>query len=232
MITNTLMIFGPGGIGKSPLERLIRPDVVRIDPYRLRPDGPRDGADSFYAHKGLRDALGRTLTSIGDTRKVLNGKPSVEWFPSAKATFFDVRGEWQCLLLNGLKAKYAKAEIFAPALRILLGEKDIRDLFGKVFVVVLNPVQPLDTLSNSSSLKAKTRENCKLRGDKPGSIRKRVNSIDDELPAWQSLLTLGGTEYDNWRFPEYKYRGNFSRTLKAARNHLLARNRDLEQFFK
>ena len=46
-IEKTLMIFGPGGIGKSPIDRIVRSEAVRVDPYRLRPSGPRDSDDVF-----------------------------------------------------------------------------------------------------------------------------------------------------------------------------------------
>jgi uncharacterized protein (TIGR03435 family) len=47
---NTLVLVGPGGMGKSPSDHVLEEDVVRVDPYRLRAVGPRDTADVLYAH--------------------------------------------------------------------------------------------------------------------------------------------------------------------------------------
>src|SRR5579863_4972491 len=108
MIQRTVMIFGPGGIGKSPLDDIMREDVLRIDPYRLR-QRPRDRAengespDLFYVHRNLRSELHRAFTSLDDHVELLSTKPAVELFPKARTTFFDVRGEWQCLLLGSLE---------------------------------------------------------------------------------------------------------------------------------
>lgn len=67
MIKNTLILTGPGGIGKGPLTNLIREDAVSIDPYRLRPDGPRRKSDDpLYAHPKLRTELHSILSSFGD----------------------------------------------------------------------------------------------------------------------------------------------------------------------
>ena len=57
MITNSLLLFGPGGIGKSPVDSIVRQDALRIDPYRLRPTGPCDAKDVYYAHPKLRSEL-------------------------------------------------------------------------------------------------------------------------------------------------------------------------------
>src|SRR5690349_20092248 len=119
MITNSLMLFGPGGIGKSPVDSIVRRDALRIDPYRLRPTGPRDQEDVFYAHPNLRGELSLAFKHLGDRRERLSEQPAVDWFPNSQAAFFDVRGEWQCLLLGGLFATHAKVEIYAPAVPVL-----------------------------------------------------------------------------------------------------------------
>ena len=36
MVKSTLILVGPGGVGKGPLAKLIRTNAVTIDPYRLR----------------------------------------------------------------------------------------------------------------------------------------------------------------------------------------------------
>jgi hypothetical protein len=238
MISNTLMIFGPGGIGKGQLDRLVRADALRVDPYRFRPDGPRDRKkpeaekDMFYAHPKLRAELSSAFAVFGDARQRLSTEPAVEWFPGARATFFDVRGEWQCLLLGGLSAVHAKAEIYAPAVPVLFQRRDVRSLFGALSIVILNPVESLRSLSEFGGLKEATAENCRKRGGDANNIEKRVNSIDQEASAWREMLDLGGTEYTNWQFPEYKYSDNPTKTRLAARGALLAVNPQLETFLK
>jgi len=76
MIERTVIIVGPGGVGKSPLDALFRDDIIKIDPYRLRPSGPRDSNDIFYAHPKLRIVyLRATLTWAYSSRATprLNG---------------------------------------------------------------------------------------------------------------------------------------------------------------
>ena len=233
MITNTLMVFGPGGVGKSPVDNIVRLDAVRLDPYRLRPRGPRDQDDVFYAHERLRSELAAVFERLGDRCNRLSSKPEVEWFPKSGAAFFDVRGEWQCLVLSGVSACYAKAEIYAPAVPVLFGQHDIRALFGTVSIIILNPAEPLDSLNGDfTSLKAITAKNCSKRGDSENSIEKRTNSIDEEAAAWLAMIKLGATEFARWRYPEYVYREDRTQTLLAARRELVAGNLTLERFFK
>ena len=227
------MIFGPGGIGKSPVDGLIRRDALRVDPYRLRGHGPRDLKDIFYGHQNLRAELTRAFEHLGDQREYISTNPAVEWFPKCQAAFFDVRGEWQCLLLGGISAIYAKAEIYAPAVPALFGRTDVRAFFGTLSIVILNPAEPLGSLGGDfTSLKAKTSENCLKRGDRPESIEKRTNSIDDEAAAWGAMLNLGGIEFPNWQFPEYIYLRDQTETLLAARRRLVEGSPSLQPFFK
>lgn len=57
MAKSTLIVVGPGGVGKSPIDDIVRSDVVRLDPYRLRSDGPRNQDDRLYAPPKLRDEV-------------------------------------------------------------------------------------------------------------------------------------------------------------------------------
>ena len=149
-----------------------------------------------------------------------------------QGSLFDVRGEWQCLLLGDLDAKYAKAEIYAPAVPVLFGRSDVRGLFGSLSIVILNPVESLRKLKgNYETLKTATASNCEAREDLPSSVKKRVESIDEEASAWRAMLDLGGTEYPNWEFPEYIVRANRVDSLVAVRRKLIAGNPVLEQFF-
>lgn len=213
MIQNTLLIFGPGGIGKSPLDHIIKREVVRIDPYRLR-ERPRDRdenggiPDLFYANRNLRSELLWIFDTLGDAKELLSRRPPVEWFSKARTAFFDVRGEWQCLLLGALDAHLAKAEVFGPAVPVLFSRQDVREFFGDLTIIILNPVGSLTTLgADYEAVKRATADNCRKAGRSEKDIKKRVKSIDDpeapEATAWLSMLELGGLEFTNWVFPEY-----------------------------
>ena len=104
MPENTLIIVGPGGVGKSPLTMLLRNDVAQVDPYRLRSGGPRNSSDTLYVPPKLCPELTCVLEGLGDAvQKVSCGTEQVQWFPKGKILFFIVRGEWQFLILGGLQ---------------------------------------------------------------------------------------------------------------------------------
>lgn len=231
MIRNTLIIVGPGGIGKSPLDSIIKQDALRIDPYRLRATGPRDSNDIFYAHPKLRDELYLTYQRLSLSLSCLS--EIVHWFPQAMTVFLRVRKDWQILFLEGLAADIAKAEVYAPAVPVLLANPQVRHVFGTISMVMLNPVDELKKLDTWDELKKRTKENCELRGDDSQSVMKRVASIDEEAPAWRQMVEMGATEFYNWQFPEYMYsRGDRKDTLIRARRALLSRNPTLEIFLK
>jgi hypothetical protein len=230
-ITDTLVVVGPGGIGKSPLDRAVKAEVCRIDPYRLRRAGPRDSQDVLYAHPRLRDELYLTYQRLGVGLTYLSDR--VHWFPAAGTLFLKVRDEWHVMFLEALPAGIAKAEIFAPAIRAMFENPQVRCRFGRVSMVVLDPAGPLETLTDLGPVKEKTRFNCQRRGDAPDSVEKRVASIDEEAEAWREMIALGATEFANWEFAEYVYREKGEReTLAAARRVLLDRCPRLEVFFK
>ena len=243
MIRRTVIVVGPGGIGKSPLDSLFKVDA-RIDPYRLRSDGPRDSGDVLYAPPRLRDELLSVLATLGD--QVLQiGRPDrpMEWFPRAKVLFFKVRDDWQCAILNRLEGQIAKAEIYAPILPTLLSTPDISDLLGKTEIILLNPApQSVTAMQDWKRLEKETQHNCTERGDTLKSVKDRVDSIAGEAPAWKRLIReYAATEYCAWEFPEYLYKRpspgvgmveHQKRTLIKARDCLLEGNPDLGTFFK
>jgi len=238
MIKNTLILTGPGGIGKGPLANLIRDDAVAIDPYRLRPDGPRRKSDDpLYAHPKLRTELHSILSSFGDSARNIQreSNEAMEWFAKAKVLFFTVRGQWQCLIFHGLDGDIAKAELYAPALPAMLGIAEIEDVMGVPGVLVLNPASTsLSNMQDWRELEEKTRENCTLRGDPQESVQKRVDFITVEAPAWRKLVVeQGAIELTDWPFPEYRYKPeNKSQLLRDARKFILGQAPDLEVFFK
>jgi hypothetical protein len=245
MIERTVIVVGPGGIGKSPLDALFRDDIIKIDPYRLRASGPRDSNDIFYAHPKLRDELSLILNAL-DVRPLQIGRPErpIEWFPRGKVLFFEVRRDWQFVILKGLEGQIAKAEIYAPILPTLLSNPDISSLLGsKAEVIILNPApESVTAMQDWKCLEEKTQENCTERGDSPESIRKRVSSVTEEAQAWKQLIQEhAATEYCAWQFPEYLYKQPLPgadrvqhqrQTLIKARNRLLEGNPDLSIFFK
>jgi len=245
MIERTVIVVGPGGVGKSPLDALFRDDIIKIDPYRLRSSGPRDSGDIFYAHPKLRDELLLALAALSD-RSLEIGSPErpIEWFPRGKVLFFKVRRDWQFLILSGVEGQVAKAEIYAPILPTLLSNPEISGLLGgKIQIVILNPApESVMVMQDWNCLEEETRQNCEERGDSPESVRKRVSSVAEEAPVWKQLIQEhAATEYCAWEFPEYLYKRTPSgvdsaqhrkQTLIKARNRLLEGNPGLVMFFK
>jgi len=240
VIDKTLMIFGPGGIGKGPIDQIVRREVARVDPYRLR-TRPRDMRenggipDFFYGNPKLRSELTWISKELGDIKQLLSDQPRVEWFPKSRIAFFDVRGEWQCLLLGGLEAHLAKAEIYGPVVPVLFSRQEVRDLFGDLSIIILNPVQSLARLDGDYlTLKDATKDNCERAGRSPSEIKKRVDSIDDpkapEAKAWLTMLQLGGHEFYNWTFPEYVYQDNRKQKQIDVRRFLVSKSPILEEF--
>lgn len=242
MIQKTLILVGPGGIGKSPLDEILKSDVIRIDPYRLRKDGPREAkTDVFYANPKLRDELYMTFHKIG--LSFLSLSDTVQWCSNTMTLLLKVRTEWQLLFMAGLSGEKAKAEIFAPIIPILLSNPIIKSELGNISMIVLHPA---DSLDNIDELKKRTTCNCKKRGDSEDSIQKRVDSIDEEINAWKDMIQMGAKEIKNWPFPEYIYKvdkeknliedlqklkENRKENLIKARQKLIETNQGLESFF-
>lgn len=242
MIRNTLIVVGPGGIGKSPMSHILKEDVVSIDPYRLRASGPRrDSNDILYANPKLRGELHLVCQALNLSFVCLS--PSVEWFPQAKLLFFRVRDDWQLLVLEGLDADLGKAEIYAPVIPVILSQPQIRHVFGQTEAVVLHPgTVKLSEMEDCTELEEKTAENCRRRGDDATSVNKRVASVKEEAPAWKAMIEQGATEYNKWRFPEHAFKPQGLTGCKLVEHQismllqvkatLLKKNPRLEVFFK
>ena len=234
MARSTLVIVGPGGVGKSPIDDLVAHDVVRLDPYRLRTDGPRDNADLLYAPPKLRQELTGVFRGLGDTTiaKKVDDETTVEWYPGAGVAFFMVRGEWQCVIVPSDTETLAKIEIYAPVLPTLITIDEFIAAFCAVKIVVLNPApETLSSMRDWTEIEKRTRHNCKERGDSDKSVEKRVNSVSSEAPYWRELVEKhGATEAVDWQFPEYIYKAK-SDSLEEARQCLLGLNGTLGVFF-
>jgi len=211
MLKEAVIIVGPGGVGKSPLDILFKVDT-RIDPYRLRPGGPRGKNDWLYTHPKLYNELVSTLRILGDKpRPSTPKKPNeIQWYDKSRTLCFNVRKEKQLLLLGGLNNKIAKAEIYAPVLCDILDGiiPNLERFFGKVHIILLNPASVSVTeMKDLKEIKDKTEYNCKERGDSASSVQKRRDSIDEEIPAWKKLVQQhNAKEYKDWKFPEYLYK--------------------------
>lgn len=237
MPKNTLIIVGPGGVGKGPLTRLIRANAVALDPHRLRTNGPRrESNDPLYAPPKFRLELLSVLSALGDSlRDIPCETEKLEWCPKSKVLLFTVRGEWQCLILYGLENEIAKAELYAPIIPAILGITEISKSIGKIKVIVLNPSKiHLSEMSSWTDLQEITRENCKRRGDSSISIAKRVSTIPIEAPAWRALIAdYHAIEITNWQFSEYRFKVEDNRHLLIeARRTILNISPELDIFFK
>ncbi len=219
------------------MSALLRDDLVKLDSYRLREDGPRDHDDKLYAPPKFRDDLQSMLRTLGDTVQEIPcyWKERVEWSPKGKVLFFTVRGEWQGIIFSGLQGDLAKTEVYAPILLSSLAVADVATAFGETEIIVLNPtLRRITEMENWAELQEKTKENCERRGDPPESVRKRVASVTDEAPAWKELIRKSGaTDFVNWPFPEHIYKMHDKKSLLSrVRQHMLAVNPRLEIFLK
>jgi len=233
MAKSTLIIVGPGGVGKSPIDSLVRSDVIRLDPYRLRTDGPRDQGDRLYAPPKLHDELASVFNGFADSATIKKAaNETVEWYPKACVAFFTVRGEWQCMIVPSDMGTLAKMEIYAPVLPTLLTINEFGKALGDCKIIVLNPApESLLTMSNWTLLEDRTQHNCSERGDSEKSIQKRVKSVASEAPYWCDLVkTYGAIEAVDWQFPEYIYKQDADANEKA-KQRLLSQDGTLEQFF-
>lgn len=241
MIKNTLILVGPGGIGKGPLDHILKDHILKIDPYRMRPTGPRNNDDTLYANPKLRDELHLVCQALNLSFVCLS--PIVEWFPTPKLLFFKVRNNWQLLILEGIDADIGKAEIYAPVIPVLFSQPQIRHIFGKTEVVVIHSgANMLGNMSKWTDLENETEKNCRLRGDDKDSITNRKNSIKEEAPIWKKMIEQGATEYENWQFSEHTYQSKAIRDkvvlahqvpiLLRAKKALMKKNSRLEVFFK
>ncbi|MBA4387420.1 MAG: hypothetical protein C0404_05525 [Verrucomicrobia bacterium] len=234
MAKSTLVIVGPGGIGKSPIDGLVRRDVVRLDPYRLRLGGPRDSGDRLYAPPKIREEIAGVLGRFGDTAIVKKaGGETVEWYSKAGVVFFTVRGEWQCIVVPSDTGTLAKLEIYAPVLPTLLTIPEFVAALGNVSIVVLNPAPvALSLMKDWTDIKQRTWQNCKKRGDTDESAEKRAKSVTSEAPYWRELVGKhGAVEAVNWRFPEFVYKESPA-SLQQAKKHLLELDGTLGLFFQ
>jgi hypothetical protein len=211
----------------------VRSDVVRLDPYRLRVDGPRDQDDRLYAPPKLRDELASVFRAFGDTPIVKKADDeTVEWYPRAGVAFFTVRGEWQCVIVPSDTGTLAKMEIYAPVLPTLMTIPEFIKALGAGKILVLNPsAESLRSMGNWKSLEEETEYNCRQRGDSEKSVQKRVASIPAEVPYWRELVVKhGAIEAVDWQFPEYICKADPA-AIGKAKQCLLDLDHTLGQFF-
>jgi len=217
----TLIITGPGGIGKSPLDELLLPKskMKRIEPLRHR-ENPREN-DIWYAPDWLPKRLEESLKILGDKAKNIgNAKTEkIRWFQKSRIVMFTVRGVWQTLFLPAqTNMGLIKMEIYAPVLWELLKISDFKKTLGDIRVLILNPSEKslLDKANpNADKEIAKMTEiNCQERGDAQDKIDARVKSVKEEAPFWRELLERNQTsdfrsfEITGWEYPEWKFKNH------------------------
>lgn len=211
---------------------------MRIEPYRLRPNGPRGKEDVLYGHPSLRDQLHQAFHRLGLAPSYPT--PGIEWFPQAMTLFIKVRSEWQLLFLPPSGFGLAKGEIYAPRFIELLSIPTVRQAFGELETVILNPSdlpigrepgtqqEEVDLLND---LSRKTKENCLRRGDTEEQAEKRAASVNEELPAWREATRMGAKEFQSWPFPEYEYSGDKEKqALAQAHDTIVERWPELSLF--
>jgi hypothetical protein len=157
--------------------------------------------------------------------------PSVEWYPKARTLFLKVRDVWQLLFLESESASIIKAEIYAPHVPTLLDTPEVKQFFGDLTMIVLNPAASLASSAGLKAVEAATRVNCDKRGDDPGEVANRVTSVRAEAAGWREMIDRGAVEFADWGFPEWKHAERPTGTLVAARNNLVDRCPELDRFF-
>ena len=243
------VVMGPGGSGKGPLDCAFKhkDEVARVDPYRLRCDGPRGAgnADPFYGHPLLRGQMQAVLKAAGQPdpyeTESMPGQP-ILWYPAVHTLLFKVRKEWQLMITQPLyqhgTPDRLKAELYAPVLLEIVRDPELGGVLGDdPTMVVLNPsVEEICRMSNWDSLEEATRENCEKRGDTPDSVETRVNSIKTEAPEWVKLIEREAADRTNWEWAECRYKDKPPYTqrelLCEARDALVACCPSIERFLK
>jgi hypothetical protein len=235
-----LMITGPGGIGKSPLGRLIKEGVIHLEPYRLRKNGPRDQKDCWYANLMLYDQL-EYIVKANNNEGICHSHSNykVTWYPKIRFAKYKVRDEWQILLIPEIVSdQLIKMEVYAPALVALLEIPDFRELLeasGRLKIIILNPSNKSLTEENGvvEDIAELTYENCKLRDEKDkATAEKRRDSVADEVPPWKDLiLRHNAVELTGWPYAEYIWEESDFDKQKVI-NYILEKDKTLAKFFK
>ncbi|MCB9284334.1 MAG: hypothetical protein H6563_09700 [Lewinellaceae bacterium] len=248
----TLFVIGPGGVGKTNLDGAFSGRIIRIDPYRLRGDGPRrelindqtgtTTKDVYYAPPKLKEDLEALFRAAGDKGVALDQNHF--WYPKYKTIIFKVRNIWQILPLiresRMQEGQYAKVEAYITLLPHILYSREFAFL-GDIQAIILNPfsksvlevgeaaVPDFQSVVRANLLRRKT--------DDPASIEQRVNSVPFELGIWRELLTDPATkdkvtEYVGWEFSEYVYKERDPKVvLEEAKKRLLRENPGLTGYF-
>ncbi len=246
----TLFISGPSGIGKSPIDFAIKNDITGINPYRLR-EHPRNSEDYFYGNWLLKEDFLNILSIHNEKfdREISNEE--LEWYPKSKTLFFNARGTWQILPLykNFKQEGLFKTEIYAPALPALLQKNSFTNIFGEIFFLLLNPASKsiLEMEGNYDELKLLTTINLIHAGEKKEKILGRINSLDKEISAWQTILKIldkgSVLEIKNWKYSEGTYLDtclNEKKLIQFQKDNLVsakdtilkASKNELKDFFK
>ena len=220
----TTIMLGPAGIGKSPLDKLFKENVIRVEPYRVR-EAPRGPHDKYYVSQEVRDRL-RLLCHDG----AVDVLSDIEIYPLV--SFFRVRDADQFLLPprpSRVPPSY-KVEVYAPVLARLLNleaaQQCLPFLTGgksyRVLIIILNPcptgLQDVKHSRLSEVVEHAVACRHKLKDTEPKKAKKdiqsRIESLPAELATWKVLLDKADqTEFcvvdvTDWEHLEYTYRAD------------------------
>jgi len=232
MAERSVILMGPGGVGKGPAMEVFTVDRT-WNPYRMRIKGPKPRDRTKYVsptvylqfqlvlqnhiEKPVRlgelpdapliDDIPEWSSILRERQKRLfdDNRKHVLWYPKSQVLFYPVRKEqFQMLFLDGDGTM--RAELYAPAAAVMLREPALRTHFGELVVLVLNPTSNGIMEGCLKDLEDRTRINAEERDGKGDSAEGRVRSVSEELPAWQSVVGEGyGRDCSDWKFPEWRY---------------------------
>ena len=195
-----VLVFGPSGIGKSPLDEIFRDEVRRLEPHRVR-DAPRDSLDRYHLSKIAHTSI-LLLPADQEPKGPFGGASQI--FVHSTVALFKVRAEDQVLFRpgDGIPSGVTMVEIFGPVFRDLLDQRGtvgwVDALFsGTVFAIFLNPwsrpfaqVEP-NMAGNPASPDGRVLvELLEQRHEPPAKIERRVANIVEELRAWRSIAAI------------------------------------------
>ena len=230
----TIMFIGHSGVGKSPLVTLLKDQVKKSAPYRVRPN-PRNNQDIYYVSQEVRDTMKALCAEKAET--VCS---DIELFPSM--LFFKVRGDDQFIVnISNTYHNYVYFEIFAPVLSNLLEIPAAKEYYPflvsnsshRVLILILNSAKQI--LKNAkfdfNMLEAKVEHAVRCRHILEGTDQERISKdvdkrkkyLKEEFLAWKSLLNkkeqndncqysindddnLYVIEINDWQFLEYTYK--------------------------
>ncbi|MEO2003893.1 MAG: hypothetical protein ABGY41_07310 [Candidatus Poribacteria bacterium] len=216
-----LALIGPGGTGKSPLSEYIQADAV-LESHRVR-DSPRDSADLYYLSKPALEGIGRILDLHGPAPRNIESHDKIHTIQvyGDHTAVFEMRGWPQVLFLPSIHStvRQRRVEVYAPILHLILSSDPVLWPFNtQTFIVLLTPWQKtLRALNGRIGPDEESAVEAQLgscgRRDRLDSIKARVDSLHEEVVAWDKLRTLCDSDTNphvfvdvaGWKYSEHRY---------------------------